>query len=111
MSTRSERACMLCGVIQTYREFANHGCPNCESVLRFTDNDESFIRDCTSPSFEGLVSIGEPEESWVARWLRVDNFKPGLYAVKVNGKLPSDIVSSLYDQGIQYRPRDGSIVD
>jgi hypothetical protein len=33
------------------------------------------------------------------------------YAVKVNGKLPEDIVQDLLNKGVQYRPRDGSAQD
>lgn len=90
--------------------FRNEGCPNCESVLRISTSEDG-VRDCTSPSFEGLVALGNPGESWVAKWLRIETFSPGLYAVKVNGKLPGDIVSDLYSQNIVYRPRDGSVAD
>ncbi|CAH6723692.1 transcription elongation factor Spt4p [[Candida] jaroonii] len=112
MSSRSERACMLCGIIQTYKRFFDNGCPNCEQVLHYQDNDDNQIQDCTSPSFEGLVALGEDnKQSWVARWLRIDSFKSGLYAVKINGKLPPHIVEDLTSQGVLYRPRDGSAED
>ncbi|KAF6009754.1 hypothetical protein HII13_000540 [Brettanomyces bruxellensis] len=91
-------------------EFRNDGCPNCESVLHFTDN-EDMIRECTSPTFEGLVAYKGEKTSWVARWLRIENFVPGMYAVRVSGKLPEDISGDLYSQGIEYRPRDGSVRD
>uniref|UniRef100_A0A673YX40 Spt4/RpoE2 zinc finger domain-containing protein n=1 Tax=Salmo trutta TaxID=8032 RepID=A0A673YX40_SALTR len=29
-----------------------------------------------------------PEDSWVAKWQRISNFKPGVYAVTVTGWLP-----------------------
>lgn len=112
MSSRSDRACMLCGIIQSYRKFIDLGCPNCESVLHYQDNDDNQIQDCTSPSFEGLVALGDDnKQSWVARWLRIDSFVPGLYAVKISGKLPPHIVSDLADQNVTYRPRDGSAED
>jgi transcription elongation factor SPT4 len=47
----------------------------------------------------------------VSKWLRIDGFQPGLYAVKVNGKLPQDIVDDLKSKGVVYRPRDGSAQD
>ncbi|KAF5211987.1 putative transcription elongation factor [Clavispora lusitaniae] len=112
MSSKTERACMLCGIIQTYRRFLEQGCPNCESVLHYADNEDGQIQDCTSPSFEGLVALGDDNKaSWVARWLRIDSFVAGLYAVKVNGKLPAYIISQLEEQNISYRPRDGSAED
>ncbi|QWW25603.1 hypothetical protein CA7LBN_004490 [Candidozyma auris] len=84
----------------------------CSSVLHYADNEDGQIQDCTSPAFEGLVALGDDNKaSWVARWLRIDSFVAGLYAVKVNGKLPPHIISELEDQNISYRPRDGSAED
>ncbi|EDK45845.1 transcription elongation factor spt4 [Lodderomyces elongisporus] len=111
MSTKSERACMLCGIIQPMKKFKAIGCPNCESLLHFA-SDSAQIAECTSPSFEGLVALGQDNKgSWVARWLRIDSFVPGLYAVKVNGKLPLDVVDSLERADVYYRPRDGTAED
>ena len=31
---------------------------------------------------------GAAGESWVARWQRLDNLKPGVYAMEVTGELP-----------------------
>lgn len=104
------RACLLCGMVQSLNQFRNEGCPNCESVLHFQDNDD-VVRECTSPSFEGLVALKGDSQSWVARWLRVENFVSGLYAVRIVGKLPDDVRLELESQGISYRPRDGSVQD
>ncbi len=57
------------------------------------------------------MALGEPHESWVAKWLRISEFGPGLYAVKVNGKLPRDVIADLEAKGVPYRPRDGSATD
>lgn len=65
----------------------------------------------TNPAFEGQVALCDPSSSWVSKWLRIDGFQPGLYAVKVNGKLPQDIVDDLKSKGVVYRPRDGSAQD
>lgn len=102
---------MLCGIVLPFKEFLSKGCPNCESVLKFLDEDESVAKYCTSPSFEGIVALCEPSKSWVGKWLRDDKFTPGLYAVKVNGKLPGDTILTLREQGIVYRARDGSAAD
>jgi len=39
----------------------------------------------------------------------VDGFEDGLYAVKVKGRLPEDIIGDLASKGVVYRPRDGSV--
>lgn len=57
------------------------------------------------------MALCDPSSSWVSKWLRIDGFQPGLYAVKVNGKLPQDIVDDLKSKGVVYRPRDGSAQD
>ena len=63
---------------------------------------------CTSPTFEGVIALLNPEESWVAKWQRTSKFMPGLYATRVQGRLPDEIVDSLERRGVQYTPRDGS---
>jgi transcription elongation factor SPT4 len=47
----------------------------------------------------------------VARWQRLDKYVPGVYATKVVGTLPEEILSQLEDNGVQYYPRDGSGVE
>ncbi|GME85663.1 unnamed protein product [[Candida] boidinii] len=84
--------------------------PKLNRACMLCDNDE-LARECTSPTFEGLVAVNGNKSSWVARWLRIESFVPGLYAVKVSGKLPDDVREDLYQQGIDYRPRDGSVQD
>ncbi|KAH3684832.1 hypothetical protein WICPIJ_004185 [Wickerhamomyces pijperi] len=76
------------------------GCPNCVDIL-------DIGLSTTSPTFEGLVAIGEPKKSWVAKWLRVSEYEPGLYAVKIQGRLPQEVIESLP----YYRPRDGTATD
>lgn len=103
MST-SERACMLCAIVQTLNEFSKNGCPNCQEIF-----DEAGVSavECTSPSFEGLVGMCRPTKSWVARWLSVNQNIPGMYAIKVDGRLPQEVVELLP----HYKPRDGSQVE
>lgn len=43
------------------------------------------VQDCTSQVFEGMISMAEPSDSWVAKWQRIQGYVPGLYAVKVVG--------------------------
>lgn len=53
----------------------------------------------------------QPPTSWVAKWQRGSKFVAGMYAARVQGRLPDDIVDELEAQGIEYRPRDGSHID
>jgi transcription elongation factor SPT4 len=57
------------------------------------------------------VALCDSNSSWVAKWLRIDGFQNGVYAVKVNGRLPEAVVHQLADKGVVYRPRDGSAQD
>merc|ERR550534_3320297 len=50
---------------------------------------------CTSSSFDGVVACINPDDSWVAKWQRIDKLRPGCYAISVSGKLPSSIVKEL----------------
>ena len=73
--------------------------------------DVQLTRANQSLAFEGLLAVCDTANSWAAKWLRVDGFQPGLYAVKVNGRLPEDIARDLEAKGVVYRPRDGSAQD
>lgn len=108
---RHLRACMVCSVVQTMSRFIKEGCPNCEEFLHLQGSQE-LIQDCTSQVFEGLITVANPEKSWVARWQRIDKYVKGVYATKVSGILPIDVVENLESEGkIRYIPRDGSATD
>jgi len=62
------------------------GCPNCDNVLGLRGNNDA-IQECTSQVFEGLITLNDPNTSWVARWQRLDSYVPGTYAVKVTGSV------------------------
>uniref|UniRef100_A0A8C8G8V8 Spt4/RpoE2 zinc finger domain-containing protein n=1 Tax=Oncorhynchus tshawytscha TaxID=74940 RepID=A0A8C8G8V8_ONCTS len=51
--------------------------------------NREMVYECTSSSFD------DPEDSWVAKWQRISNFKPGVYAVTVTGRLPPGIFTAL----------------
>ncbi|KIX10005.1 uncharacterized protein Z518_01086 [Rhinocladiella mackenziei CBS 650.93] len=104
------RACMVCSIVQTATEFYRNGCPNCENILNLR-NSQDAIQECTSQVFEGLISLGDPKTSWVAKWQRLTNYVPGIYAVKVVGQLPQEILDGLEDSGVKYIPRDGSSIE
>ncbi|EDO41912.1 predicted protein [Nematostella vectensis] len=102
---RNLRACLLCSLIKTLEQFEYDGCENCEKYLRLKNNKENILS-CTSPNFDGVISIISTEDSWVARWQRIESKVKGCYAVSVTGKLPSHIVRELKSRGITYTSRD-----
>lgn len=107
---RHLRACMVCSIVLHNNRFKSHGCPNCEEFLQLA-NDQEQIESCTSQVFEGLIAIGNPSKSWVAKWQRLDKYVPGMYATKVSGQLPDDVRSNLEESRVTYIPRDGSALD
>ncbi len=66
------------------QRFLKEGCPNCEDFLRLA-NAPDAIQECTSQVYEGLITLADAAQSWVARWQRLDGYVPGVYAVKVVG--------------------------
>ncbi|EEB05468.1 transcription elongation factor complex subunit Spt4 [Schizosaccharomyces japonicus yFS275] len=102
LSRSRSRACLVCGIILPYNTFAAKGCPN-----DGLDDVETY----TSPVFEGVMAMVAPTESWVARWQRIDAFTPGMYATRVQGSLSDEMIDSLRQRGIHYRPRNGSSLD
>lgn len=69
------------------------------------------INEFTSQIFEGLITLADPSTSWVAKWQRLSSYEPGVYAVKVVGRLADDMIQSLQEQGVRYVPRDGGGAD
>ena len=66
---RELRACIPCLLVKTFSQFLEQGCENCP-FLGLQDEQER-CREVTTDQFEGLVSVMNPKESWVARWIRV----------------------------------------
>ena len=91
---RNLRACLLCSIVKSFDDFETQGCCNCERILGLRGNRD-MIYDCTSSSFDGITANMSPEDSWVAKWLRIDNLSPGIYAISVSGKLPPGILREL----------------
>jgi len=104
---RNLRACLLCSLVKTIEQFEFDGCDNCEEYLHMKGNRD-VVYDCTSSNFDGMISMISPDDSWVAKWQRIERFARGCYAVSVTGKLPPGIVRDLRSRGIEYRPRDTS---
>lgn len=100
---RSLRACMICSIVKPAPFFQLQGCPNCEEFLELAGHQDT-IQDCTSQVFEGLITLSDSKESWVARWQRLEGYVPGVYAVKVVGILPEDYISAVEAAGVKYIP-------
>jgi len=81
------------------------------------------ISSCTTTQFDGVISVIDPDNSWVARWQRTGSFDlfflilyahvqisakyvRGMYAVRVTGRVPEDVELELERRNIKYRPRD-----
>jgi len=104
---RNLRACLLCSLIKTFDQFEFDGCENCDEFLHMKNNRDA-IHECTSSNFDGIIALTSPEDSWVAKWQRINRYCKGCYAVSVTGRLPSGVISDLKAKGIQYRSRDTS---
>ncbi|XP_005093709.1 transcription elongation factor SPT4-A [Aplysia californica] len=104
---RNLRACLLCSLVKTFEQFEFDGCENCDEYLHMKNNSDA-VYECTSANFDGLIAMMSPEDSWVAKWQRVERFTKGCYAVSVTGALPPGIVRELRAKGRAYNPRDVS---
>lgn len=79
------RACKRCGLVKAVNQFYDNGCENCP----FFDmvEDMPVVMECTSGFYGGIVSIIEPGESWMAKFLQLKEAKAGCYAMSITGTL------------------------
>eukprot|EP01119_Soliformovum_irregulare_P012007 TRINITY_DN3081_c1_g1_i1.p1 TRINITY_DN3081_c1_g1~~TRINITY_DN3081_c1_g1_i1.p1 ORF type:complete len:130 (-),score=6.31 TRINITY_DN3081_c1_g1_i1:39-428(-) len=113
------RACMICSLIKTYAQFKAFGCSNCEEFLHMK-SDDNKIEDCTSSTFEGTITLLDPDASWVARWQKISGtfalitgkittigkaYCKGIYAISVNGRPPPEIIQDMASANKRYRSR------
>ncbi|CAI2386144.1 unnamed protein product [Moneuplotes crassus] len=75
-SMRKLRACLICSLIKTEEQFYQEGCDNCATAFDGVDGG-------TTPNFSGMISMMDPDSSWVARYKRLQKLVPGCYAVDV----------------------------
>ncbi|KAM0686586.1 transcription elongation factor spt4, partial [Conglomerata obtusa] len=94
---KKSRACLNCCIILTAAQFKKIGCPNC----KFFNNRKRIesINDTTSDSFKGMIGVIYPQQSWVAKWQRLNENVPGLYAMNVDGALPDEYINCIEDLG------------
>ena len=100
---RTIRACKRCGILKTYQQFERYGCDNCP-FLNMQD-DPQQVNKCTTAFFEGQAAIMDNTNSWAAKWIRVDAYLPGVYAITVTGQFERDIEEDLENRGIRWRCR------
>ncbi|PRP74418.1 hypothetical protein PROFUN_06547 [Planoprotostelium fungivorum] len=108
--TKTLRACLYCSLVRTLDQFEREGCLNCDSFLQLKRN-KNRVSQCTSASFEGLISMLDPDTSWVGKWQKINgkSMAKGVYAVSVNGRLPRDILNDMpSDVASRYQPRTQS---
>eukprot|EP00591_Stephanopyxis_turris_P004321 CAMPEP_0195519594 /NCGR_PEP_ID=MMETSP0794_2-20130614/15112_1 /TAXON_ID=515487 /ORGANISM="Stephanopyxis turris, Strain CCMP 815" /LENGTH=131 /DNA_ID=CAMNT_0040648777 /DNA_START=110 /DNA_END=502 /DNA_ORIENTATION=+ len=94
------RACKRCGIIKTLEQFMNDGCENCPFLEMNDTTDRANM--CTTAFFEGQCAVMDPRESWAAKWLRVDAYLPGVYAISVTGQLDRPIEEELESRGFRW---------
>ncbi|KAA0178139.1 hypothetical protein FNF27_00687 [Cafeteria roenbergensis] len=86
------RACKTCRLVKSRRQFHKDACENCPGERPHTAGErEDFVQSHTTSAFTGLVSITNPQESWIAKRLGLQEyvddegnrvpFKVGVYAV------------------------------
>ncbi|GBF97153.1 transcription elongation factor-like [Raphidocelis subcapitata] len=80
------RACFVCRLIKTERQFEEAGCDNCR-FLRLED-DRDAVANLTTPNFTGMIAAITPKSSWATRWERLDKAVPGCYALAINEDAP-----------------------
>ena len=83
---RNLRACLLCSLVKSFDQFELDGCDNCDRVLQMRrDRDKVLfflpsscptlllpqVYECTSSNFDGMVALMQPQDSWVAKWLKI----------------------------------------
>jgi transcription elongation factor SPT4 len=100
---KTVRACKRCGLLKSQEQFYDDGCENCP-FLDMADNMER-VNSCTTAFFEGHAAVMDPRQSWAAKWIRVDNYFPGVYAITVTGQLDRDIEEELENRGLRWRCR------
>mmetsp|Transcript_890 Transcript_890/g.1378 ORF Transcript_890/g.1378 Transcript_890/m.1378 type:complete len:144 (-) Transcript_890:401-832(-) len=97
------RSCMRCGIIKTLDQFLEYGCENCPFLDMAGNHERCNL--CTTAFFEGQVAVMDPGESWTAKWLRVDTYLPGVYAISITGQFDREIEEELESRGCRWRCR------
>ena len=97
-SLKKTRACFRCHLVKTEVQFRKEGCENCPY---FKQNSHSYM-DYTSANFEGLISVIDPDVSWVAKHLNIHRFLPGTYCLKIRDEIKGDALETLKAHKINF---------
>jgi transcription elongation factor SPT4 len=65
---------MISALFQTFEQFENDGCDNCDEFLNLKNNRDN-VYDCTSSNFDGMIGACKPEDSWVCKWQRISKLE------------------------------------
>lgn len=65
------------------------------------------VGECTSSNFNGIIALMDTQNSWVARYHRLQGYKSGMYAVQVIGNLNEEYVDAVRAAGMRFVRRDG----
>ncbi|CBJ33539.1 conserved unknown protein [Ectocarpus siliculosus] len=107
-SLKGLRACKRCSLVKGNDQFVNHGCENCPFLQM--ESDQARVQDCTTTYFSGLIAMMDPESSWVGKWQRISECRPGMYAIEVVGELPGEVLEFLEQKRIPFhcKPPDSA---
>ncbi|CAN0226058.1 unnamed protein product [Ectocarpus sp. 8 AP-2014] len=74
------------------------------------ESDQARVQDCTTTYFSGLIAMMDPESSWVGKWQRISECRPGMYAIEVVGELPGEVLEFLEQKRIPFhcKPPDST---
>ncbi|KNC46010.1 uncharacterized protein AMSG_00128 [Thecamonas trahens ATCC 50062] len=80
------RACRSCLLVKNRGQFENTGCENCGEEVG------EAIAYLTTTSFSGLIAVmdNDTSKSWVSRYQRLGERKPGMYAIKITDTRPAE---------------------
>ena len=53
-----------------------------------------------------VIALMRPTDSWTGKWLRLEKFVPGSYAIQCSSDLPSEVEGLLEDLNINWHRRD-----
>ncbi|CDZ96831.1 transcription initiation protein spt4 [Phaffia rhodozyma] len=98
------RACLYCSILLSPGDFKKRGCPNCDEILQMKGSSDR-VSQCTSAQYDGIIAVMR-DGSWVAKWQRTEDYVRGLYAARVMGKLPDEVIDELEAGGYIYQRRD-----
>ena len=86
------RACTSCNLILSYRQWSSQklSCPNCREIRG---------EQGTTRYFTGMVSLMMVTKSWVAKYNKMKDRKPGVYAIRIMQEDYYDELDAEDDEG------------